>query len=374
MGCHGQPWPPDHRCLDVQPAFEAGVRWLRDSGLWEDGLVRWGWRAGSFRFCYTEVTAYGLLLLLRLDPSADRVEATARRLLEAQDSSGAFLHHPGADESFTFDTAICVAALAELAQRSGDPALRAAALDGGRWLLGAQKESGSFRARYVPSSRAFARGDGAGTFWGDDSAIHAKASIALLQCERLEPGAGFAPAAARVCEWVTSLQRPNGRIRTCATSDETYLHAHCYAVEGLLVTSQVHTAPDLRRAADAGLSWLWHVQRKNGGLPAWRPKRRRPTMSAVDATAQAVRLWLASGEATHENERLRRAVRYLVRMQSRSGAREIAGGFRAASYGPWPLLFRQPVYPAWTSMFAVHALHMYCRQEQGHRPDPEELF
>jgi hypothetical protein len=323
---------------------------------------------------YTEATAYGLLLLLRLGQSDDLVASTARSLMGTQHPSGAFLHSPGADEAFTFDTAICVAALAELASRNGDAACRAAALRGGRWLLAAQKPAGSFHARYVPSGGMFDQGGGAGTFWGDDSAIHAKVSLALLRCESLSPGEGFLPAAVRVCEWTTGLQLPDGRVRQCATSRHTFLHAHCYAAEGFLVTSASGSHPRLQQAAEAALRWLMKAQAKSGSLPAWLPARRRPTMSATDATAQAVRLWLASDEAPALLPAIRRAVRHLIRMQAPAGSSQTTGAFRATSYGHWPLWFRPAVFPSWATMFAVHALHMFTKHLEGRGARPEELF
>jgi hypothetical protein len=323
---------------------------------------------------YTEATAYGLLLLLRLGHPGHRVVSTARSLMDAQHPTGAFLHSPRADEAFTFDTAIGVAALAELALRHGEATYRQAALKGGRWLLAAQKPTGSFPARYVPSKARFDQGPGAGTFWGDDSAIHAKASIALLRCESLSPGEGFLPAAVKVCNWATGLQLPDGRIRQCASSQDTFLHAHCYATEGFLTTAASGSHPQLQHAAESGLRWLAKVQRRHGAIPAWSPNRRRPTMSASDATAQAVRLWLASDGATALLPRARRAVRHLVRMQVRSGSSETVGGFRAASYGLWPLLLRPAVLPSWTTMFAVHALCMFVRHMEGQSASPGELF
>ncbi len=65
----------------------------------------------------------------------------------------------------------------------------------------------------------------------------------------------------------------------------TYLHAHCYGLEGLLVLGQ---RPDVVRA---GLHWLVEQQAGDGSLPSWfgRSDPRRP----ADVVAQAVRLWAA---------------------------------------------------------------------------------
>ena len=160
-------------------AEKSGLGWLEQPGLWQDGRMRWGWRGGHFGFVYTEVTAYGLLLLLRLQRRDARIDATARHLLAMQHLSGAFVHRPGADEAYTFDSAICTSALAELALAGGVAEHREAALRGGRWLRESQKADGSFPSRYRPSSHTFDQRAGEGTFWGDNAAIHGKISLAF---------------------------------------------------------------------------------------------------------------------------------------------------------------------------------------------------
>ena len=75
------------------------------------------------------------------------------------------------------------------------------------------------------------------------------------------------------------------RFRIDPRTGATYVHAHCYALEGLLVLGG---RPDI---VEAGLRWLADLQGLDGGLPAWvgRLDPRRPS----DAVAQAIRLWSA---------------------------------------------------------------------------------
>jgi hypothetical protein len=74
-----------------------------------------------------------------------------------------------------------------------------------------------------------------------------------------------------------------GRIPTPPRSD-TYVHAHCYAAEGLLALGDLDTA---RRAA----VWLAEIQTTAGGLPQTHDGRIASGPHPADATAQAVRLW-----------------------------------------------------------------------------------
>lgn len=101
------------------------------------------------------------------------------------------------------------------------------------------------------------------------------------------------------------------RFRTEAGSPATYVHAHCYAVEGLLVM-------DYRLdVALAGARWLARIQQLDGSFPDWvgRPESLRPT----DSVAQALRIWLLLDRGEFEPA-IGAAERYLRRCQARSGA------------------------------------------------------
>jgi len=67
----------------------------------------------------------------------------------------------------------------------------------------------------------------------------------------------------------------------------TYLHAHCYALEGLAILGT-----ESQRLKD-GLSYLRTHRRPDGGLGRWAGT---PSPLAADVTAQAGRLFLMSGE------------------------------------------------------------------------------
>jgi hypothetical protein len=82
----------------------------------------------------------------------------------------------------------------------------------------------------------------------------------------------------------------DGRFVTDAGSDRTYLHAHCYAVEGLLCLARLGrsgVAAAIRRAAE----WLRSVQDESGALLAWHDGASAWGEPHADAIAQAVRIW-----------------------------------------------------------------------------------
>ena len=83
----------------------------------------------------------------------------------------------------------------------------------------------------------------------------------------------------------------DGRFRIHFNSGESYVHAHCYAVEGLLCLIQ-RGWTDLIPTARECAAWLAEIQDSGGGVPAWHDGSRPYGKCHADATAQAARIWL----------------------------------------------------------------------------------
>jgi hypothetical protein len=96
------------------------------------------------------------------------------------------------------------------------------------------------------------------------------------------------------------------RFRIHDQSQWTYLHSHCYAVEGLLglgILSDV-----VRASAD----WMSTLFLPDGTLPTWVGGTEAPPQS--DVLAQAIRIWVAV-DRVHYDEAITRAMRALARFQ-----------------------------------------------------------
>lgn len=111
----------------------------------------------------------------------------------------------------------------------------------------------------------------------------------------------------------------DGAFRTHPDRLGTYLHAHCYAVEGLL-------ALEGRSArVEAAVDWLAEQVQADGGLPAWvdAPVERRPS----DVVAQAARLFALVAPRRHAGL-LRRTLGRLAALQDpeSGGIRYVEGG------------------------------------------------
>jgi hypothetical protein len=111
----------------------------------------------------------------------------------------------------------------------------------------------------------------------------------------------------------------NGRFRINADSNQTYMHAHCYALEGLLVL-EGRGFGGLRPWIEGGASWLAEIQAPDGGLPALVANRFAVPTAHGDCTAQAVRIWsCVNPDSFREN--IDRATRFLEELSAEGGIR-----------------------------------------------------
>jgi len=117
---------------------------------------------------------------------------------------------------------------------------------------------------------------------------------------------------ARVGEVTFALQWANELLDTCfdgtrfriaAGHTTTYLHSHCYAMEGLLGLSawlQCHdrlVPSGYRAVLHAGADWLVRAQHHDGAFPNY--VGQEPTSRPSDVVAQAARLWSVLDPVTY---------------------------------------------------------------------------
>ena len=124
-----------------------------------------------------------------------------------------------------------------------------------------------------------------------------------------------------------------GRFHADTGHRRVYLHASCYATEGLLARADEY--PDVR---DQVAPFLARIQREDGGIPSWWPEEAGPV---TDATAQAVRVW-QSVDASAFADNIRRGFVFLDTMALPGG------GFRYS-----PLIAHAN---SWATIFAVQAM------------------
>ena len=114
-----------------------------------------------------------------------------------------------------------------------------------------------------------------------------------------------------------------GRFHVNANSDVTYTHAHCYAVEGLIVLDGRGRA-GLREWIDGGAAWLASVQEADGGVPAEHDSTGARMQAHTDCTAQAVRIWTCADPELYADN-IERGVAFLTNLSTNGGIRYQVG-------------------------------------------------
>lgn len=208
--------------------------------------------------------------------------------------------------AYAFDTAMAISAWAAERAARRDEAYTGALTRGLAFLKGCLDARRATAAGLVPDPDRWSRSFGAHLL----KTLHGlgAASLALG-----DPGGG---QRAHALEAALGDLESAGRFRIHARSRWSYLHAHCYALEGLLALRDGSAAS--ARRLEEGAVWLASVQTPDGGLPAWHDGFRARGECHADAAAQAVRLWAVLDRVGFA-EPIARGLGFLARLQTPEG-------------------------------------------------------
>jgi len=327
----------------------------------------------EYPFVYTEMLGYGISTLLYFYQKTsdrrylERAEKTGDWLIENVTSqNGAFkwkyfLNHKTADEVlYAFDNAMCVRALSDLHRLTEKGKYQKAAIKSGKWLLEEMREDdGSFRARYDPESQVYG-----GNRWSHRAgAYHSKIGMGLPEVERNLPK--FDNATRTLGKWVLSLQTGDGRFITNPGSTDTYVHAHCYAAEGLLNMGMPASNSSFIDAALKAAAWLKTIQRTEGTVGRWyRDGIGLMDDDNMDALAQSIRLWIlcdALQDRIDYTESIENGLSCLLRYQNLDDDPRTRGGLHYASLNGEVV----PHINCCVSLFTAQVLQMYLERVSG---------
>lgn len=292
--------PPLDRMLQRQ------VDWLLDGPVrLQDGMLAAWADGGAPAYVYEEATGYLITLLCYLH----RLTGHARYEVEAARTVRALRRAVGPRGGcgrggvvYLFDTAVCLRALscffvsfpASEEARDGGPA---------RALAGRLRETACAMACRRAACSPEPSGDDAKR-WSLQFGAHQLKAISYL---------GASPGPWReLCGGLLESRYVGGRFVADSRKTRVYNHAHCYALEGLLMMP--HTKADV---VIAGAAFLAEVQAASGGIPRWSHTEGEDELAA-DATAQAVRIWLLS-HAGRFKENIQRAAAFLSDMVGPGG-------------------------------------------------------
>lgn len=188
--------------------------------------------------------------------------------------------------------------------------------------------------------------------WSNSYGCHLlKTGIAITTyCERSGASDAEAPAHRIVDQLLGDLLPlySDGRFKSNHAGTGSYVHAHCYATEGLLFLSD-HGLADASPEINGSARWLADIQDESGGIRAWHDGVAPSGPLRTDASSQAIRIWcLVDRDGFQEN--IRRGLEFL------SGVRHPSGGLR---YEP-----ASDDMSTWSTIFAYQATRWTA--ESGH--------
>ncbi len=257
------------------------LEWLVSPDLESaDGHCLSWWNPSHEGYPYPEISGLLLHLLADLDAAPTRRRALADALL-ADLGAGQGTRRGG--HSYTFDTAMAVHGL--LADGRQGERTRSAA----RLLISAVEQRNPAAGGPHPGPATDE------TPWSMSFGAHQAKICGALVTARETWGqiAGLDDAIQACSDAALEVQEDDGRFRIHGASRDTYVHSHCYAVEGLMMRDAVAVQGDSpwSEPVVAGARWLAGVQRPDGSLGAWHDGSADRGPARADATAQALRIW-----------------------------------------------------------------------------------
>jgi hypothetical protein len=297
------------------------IEWLRAGGaILSDGAVLSWVSSDGTAYRYAEAAAWVLGFLSKRMPAWTETRARiAQALSSSVPADGAIGRAEG---DYAFDAGIALEALVSHLNVGGDLAAPTAPR---RLFLFIDRVLSARRA-FVPRGQAAHESE-----WSTAYGSHLLRLAPVLERFASRKSDRWPKEARRARELLVQLIDDllplfdGRRFRNVVQSDKTYVHAHCYALEGLLGVCANHDAAidEKRRRAcasalAAGAKWLSDIQRPDGAVPAWHDRRRSSGPGRADATAQAVVIWARLGCARFCGP-ICSAARFLGSQQSRSG-------------------------------------------------------
>jgi hypothetical protein len=256
------------------------LRWLAGSAVVSpNGAVASWFNPRHPGYPYPEIAGYLLRILSEeRDLTLGLRDRIAVRLGTDVSPAGG-VGRGGAD--FVFDSAMCLSGLMAHEEAGG-------AVPGGRLI----DRLFDFIAENLAARRAFlGQPHAPADHWSVSYGCHLlKAVIALCEYNDRRPMSTTKSLVDRLVADLLPLY-DNGRFRANDLSPLTYLHAHCYAVEGLLVLQGRRRFGDFTDEIEGAARWLAEIQQPEGGVRAYHDGTQALGTIHTDASAQAIRIW-----------------------------------------------------------------------------------
>ena len=376
----------------IQSKIDDGIRWMFDSGIYNaeqsaaeiyGGLnAYYDIERGVYPFVYTEITGYSISLFAQLykysgnEVFLKRAQSSAKWLIDVMRYSGEDKNARGSFawaydftegkqlKAYSFDCGVCTKAFLDLHEVTHDDQYLAQTKETLDWLTQVmQNEDGSLKASYNWSLK---RSLSVPSIWYENSGcLHAKMCIPLAFGSKTLNDPSLIKLAEVLLHEALKLQRRDGGFMVNNFDNRVNLHAHCYALEGIIyLHNSLKERDDLLTSFIRGAEWLLNVE-KDGKLPEWDTARfLEAKLQTSYVAAQAIRIWLIAYKLTKDQRFLdgaNRSLSYILSMQCDTADNRARGGFYEGYRIFDPLRFRINRINTWATIFAIQALIMYQR-------------
>ena len=263
------------------------------------------------------------------------------------------------DRFCTFDAGMCLNGLTSLYSAIKDDKYLRISKKIADWMVDKmQKKDGSFYTRYSKEKNQFEEN---GDKWSKQpGSFLAKASIGLMSLHKILDDEKYKEAARKICDFALKLQQDDGRFVTDNKDKSTFVHAHCYTMEGLIAAGAILDEKKYVKSAVNALKWIIGHQMPNGGFPAYYIDNKFINVESPDISSQVIRLYLLMKNfGAIDGINLDSGIKRIFDFQCMDNEKQAYGGFMSGKAWFYQENKNVKHVNSWVTMFIVQAVNMY---------------
>ena len=326
-------------------AYEKTKNWLTSSGLCildksdvNVGAVHsfYETKKKKYGFLYPEITGYyisTMKFLYKNEKSEDYLEIakeSGRWLIDLIDKYGYVIQgintNKGNNEIiYSFDTSICAKGFLDLYEITDDQKYSIYAKKLLDWIYSDCVESdGTVKPIMDLKSKKFTE---TSTWFMKKGCFGIKIAMPFLQYENSK-NPQFRETASKICDLFTKFQNSNGSFAVHIGGNSVSLHAHCYALEGLIYAYHFLQEPKYLESCKKALDWAIGIMDNDGSIPSW--INFNYVSKACYPAAQLIRILILVSKLENNQEYKNAASKltnFILTLQSNSIDSKMNGGF-----------------------------------------------
>jgi len=237
------------------------------------------------------------------------------------------------------------------------------AIELGDWLLTFKtKKDGTFDPKYDTKRKKYV--DTQERWSTQTGAFLVKNSIGLINLAEKTGEEKYIDTVRKMCDFSLTRQEENGRFVTNKRLNDTYMHPHCYAIEGLLVAGYYLDEKKYILACKKAADWTKKALLKGGRISKDFNSKAFLNDTATDSTSQSLRIWILLshyGDFELPEETSLKIIDFLISMQCKSDDPRANGGFYYAIINNKIILH----VSTHATMFTLQTLDLYERRSAG---------